>query len=242
MDLFIDFGNSMLKWCLWVDDLIVEQGHIDPVALESGLRSIDWSLVKSVAICSVADSELTHAVSVHCDSLSAPECVVRQINLNKLPPCFSLGTTSAEQVGEDRVVAMLGAFVSGTNYCVIDAGTACTIDFVSNGEHEGGYIIPGLSLARSSLTLRTSRIGGIVDGLYSAKLEPGRNTQQAVEHGIRMALVAMSESAVRKAPFPLHRIVLTGGDGEWLAGHLSGPVEVRPNLVFEGIHRFFQEP
>ncbi len=242
MDLLIDFGNSLLKWCLWVDDLVVEQGHIDPVALESGLRSIDWSLVRSVAICSVADSELTHAVSVYCDSLSAPECVVRQMDPTELPPWFSLGKTSAEQVGQDRVVAMLGAFVGETNYCVIDAGTACTIDFVSNGEHKGGYIIPGLSLARSSLTLRTSRIGGIIDRLYSGKLEPGRSTQQAVEHGIRMALVAMCESAIREALFPLHRIVLTGGDSEWLAGHLSGPVDVRPNLVFEGIHRFFQEP
>ena len=242
MNLLIDFGNSLLKWCLWVDDLVIEQGQIDPIALESGLRSIDWSLVKSVAICSVADPELTHAVSVHCDSLSATECGFRQINLSELPSWFSLGTTSAKQVGQDRVVAMLGAFVSETNYCVIDAGTACSIDFVSNGEHKGGYIIPGLSLARSSLTLRTSRIGGIVDRLYSAKLEPGRNTQQAVEHGIRMALVAMCESAIREAPFPLHRIVLTGGDSEWLAGHLSGPVDVRPNLVFEGIHRFCQEP
>ena len=39
MDLLIDFGNSRLKWCLWDDDLVVEQGHIDLDALESGLRS-----------------------------------------------------------------------------------------------------------------------------------------------------------------------------------------------------------
>ena len=40
MDLLIDFGNSLLKWCLWVDDHVVDEGHIDPVVLESGLR---WS-------------------------------------------------------------------------------------------------------------------------------------------------------------------------------------------------------
>ena len=53
-----------------------------------------------------------------------------------------------------------------------------------------------------------------------------------------MALVAMCELAIREALFPLHRIVLTGGDSAWLAGHLSGPVDVRSNLVFEGIRRF----
>ena len=34
-------------------------------------------------------------------------------------------------------------------------------------------------------------------------------------------------------------VVVTGGDSEWLAGHLPDNVIVRPNLVFLGIHRFF---
>lgn len=241
MQLLIDFGNSLLKWCLWADHRTIERGHIDPLALESGLRSIDWPVVDSVSICSVADQELTHAVSIYCDSLSSPECVVRQVDLASLPSWFSLGATSREQIGKDRVVAMLGAYGLGDHYCVIDAGTACTIDFVSNGEHQGGYITPGLSLARSSLTLKTARIGEIADRLYSAKLEPGRNTQQAVEHGIRMSLVSMCQHALRNAPTTLDAVIVTGGDSEWLAGHLSGPVMVRPNLVFEGIDRFFRE-
>lgn len=239
MHLLIDFGNSLLKWCLWDNDRVVERGHIDPVALESGLRSIDWPIVESVCICSVADQELTHAVSVYCDSLSSSENVVQQVDLNKLPSWFSLGSTAREQIGNDRVVAMLGAFGCGENYCVIDAGTACTIDFVSKGEHQGGYIAPGLSLARNSLTLKTAQIGEIADRLYSAKLEPGRNTQQAVEHGIRLGLVSICQGALNNAPCQLDALIVTGGDSEWLAGHLPDPVIIRPNLVFEGIHRFF---
>ena len=57
-----------------------------------------------------------------------------------------------------------------------------------------------------------------------------------------MALVATCQSAIREAIFPLHRIVLTGGDSAWLADHLRGPVDISSNLVFEGIRRFFQEP
>ena len=239
MHLLIDFGNSLLKWCLWIDDCVADQGCIDPIALESGLRSIDWSLVESVAISSVADPELTSAVSVYCDSLSGPECKVQQIDLTSLPHWFSLGTTCPEQIGKDRVVAMLGAFGCGAHYCVIDAGTACTIDFVSHGEHQGGYIVPGLSLARNSLALSTARIGKISDRLYSARLEPGKNTQQAVEHGVRMSLVSTCQIALRNAPSPLDAVVVTGGDSEWLAGHLPDHVIVRPNLVFLGIHRFF---
>jgi type III pantothenate kinase len=196
--------------------------------------------VESVCICSVADQQLTRAVSVYCDSLSSSESVIQQVDLNKLPSWFSLGSTAREQIGNDRVVAMLGAFGCGENYCVIDAGTACTIDFVSKGEHQGGYITPGLSLARNSLTLKTAQIGEITDRLYSAKLEPGRNTQQAVEHGIRLSLVSICQGALKNAPCQLDALIVTGGDSEWLAGHLPDTVIVRPNLVFEGIHRFFR--
>ena len=89
---------------------------------------------------------------------------------------------------------------------------------------------------------KTARVGFVDEHLYSAKLEPGRDTQQSVEHGIRMALVAACQSAIRETLFPLHRIVLTGGDSAWLADHLRKPVDISSNLVFEGIRRFFQEP
>ena len=242
MKLLIDFGNSQLKWCLWGRTGITERGSIDLTALESGLRGIEWVSIEAVFLCSVADKETTQAVLVLCDSLSRSSCLIREVDLINLPLWFSLESTAREQIGKDRVMAMLGAFVPEQNYCVIDVGTACTIDYVASGQHQGGYIIPGLALSRDSLNKKTARVGFVEERLYSAKLEPGRDTQQSVEHGIRMALVATCQAAIRRALFPLHRIVLTGGDSAWLADHLPKPVDVSSNLVFEGIRRFFQEP
>jgi type III pantothenate kinase len=238
MQLLIDFGNSRLKWSVWDGQVLLDQSTIDLLALESGLRGLEWSQINAVHLCSVADADLTHAVAVYCDSLSSPQCQTDEIDLSQLPAWFSLGTTSPEQIGKDRVMAMLGAFTGNTSYCVIDAGTACTVDYVISGEHLGGYIVPGLALSRSSLTRQSARIGEVVDHLYSAKLEPGRNTQEAVEHGIRTSLVAVCQSAIQNAPIVLEAVVITGGDGQWLSGHLSGPVTFRKNLVFEGIRRF----
>jgi len=51
--------------------------------------------------------------------------------------------------------------------------------------------------------------------------------------------VSTCQIALRNAPSPLDAVVVTGGDSEWLAGHLPDHVIVRPNLVFLGIHRFF---
>ena len=239
MELLMDFGNSRLKWSVWDGRALLDQGTIDPLALESGLRGLEWSQIDGVHLCSVADADLTHAVAVYCDSLSSPQCQTVEVDLSLLPAWFSLGTTLPEQIGKDRVMAMLGAFTENTSYCVIDAGTACTIDYVTSGEHLGGYIVPGLALSRSVLTMQTARIGAVADRLYSAKLEPGRNTQQAVEHGIRMSIVAFCQRAIHHAPAVLEAIVITGGDSQWLSGHLSGPVTIRENLVFEGIRQFF---
>jgi type III pantothenate kinase len=239
MILNLDLGNSRIKWQLSDAGLPAGADHIPPEALESGLRSIPWPMVNQVRLCSVASHELTQAVCVACDSLSKPECTVEQVSFDQLPSWFSLGATSPQQIGQDRVMAMLGAYRAGSTYSVIDAGTAVTIDFVSQGTHQGGLIAPGLSLSRESLIARTAQIGRVEPQLYSATLEPGRTTQNAVEHGVRRALIALAQSALRDAPQSLDRILLTGGDAEWLQGHLQGPVEYQPDLVFEGMARFF---
>ena len=38
MQYLIDFGNSRLKWSIWNGRALLDQGTIDPRALESGLR------------------------------------------------------------------------------------------------------------------------------------------------------------------------------------------------------------
>ncbi len=242
MILNVDLGNSRIKWQLDDAGLSAGADHIPPEALESGLRSIPWPLVNGVRLCSVASQELTQAVHVACDSFSKPECTIEQVSFAQLPHWFSLGATDPQQIGQDRVMAMLGAYIEHSTYSVIDAGTAVTIDYVHQGTHQGGLIAPGLSLARESLVSRTARIGRIEPQLYSATLEPGRTTQKAVEHGVRRALVALVQSALRDAPQPLDRVLLTGGDAEWLQGHLDGPVEFQPELVFKGMARFFASP
>lgn len=239
MILSIDLGNSRLKWQLSDAGRMIGAEQIAPEVLEPGLRSIPWPTVDAVRICSVASEELTQAVSVICDSLSHSECGVSQVTLDRLPSWFSLASTDPQQIGRDRVMAMLGAFKARTHYAVIDAGTAVTIDYVSDGAHAGGFIAPGLSLARNSLTSSTAGIGAVQPQLYSAALEPGRNTQRAVEHGVRRGLVALVQDAVQNAPIGLDRVVITGGDAEWLRGHLTREVDYQPYLVFSGMARYF---
>ncbi len=242
MILRMDLGNTRLKWILVQSDQLIERGELAPEAVESGLRSLPWPVIEAVQLVSVADPMLTAAIKVSCDSFSSPSTDVLEVDLSRLPRGFGLGETVASQIGADRVMAMLGARSPDApdgGYMVIDAGSALTVDYVASGQHQGGYIVPGLGLSRDVLGQKTARIGQVTPTLYSALLEPGRVTQRAVEHGIRRQLIAFCQSAVQDAPCPVGRVVLTGGDAEWLAGHLSGPIEVEPDLVFQGLARFF---
>ena len=238
MELLLDFGNTRLKWRLTTLEAVIGRGYIDPLAFEAGLEALDWSSISLVGICSVADPLLTKAVSVCCGNLCAIGCSILEVDLEKLPQWLSLGATPKNQIGKDRVMALLGGYKKAISYGVVDAGTACTIDYVVNGEHKGGYIIPGLQMSRSILCEQTAHIALLDNNVYSSGLQPGRSTQSAVEHGVRISLIAAVDRAIKESPWPLDEVSVTGGDGEWLFKHLEGTVKLKSDLVFEGIHRF----
>ena len=72
------------------------------------------------------------------------------------------GYVNPECLGVDRWLAMIAATDAGSigvPVCVIDCGSAITIDAVnSDGGHLGGMIVPGLSMMRNALVKGTSGI------------------------------------------------------------------------------------
>ena len=71
------------------------------------------------------------------------------------------------------------------------AGTALTIDLAQGQKHLGGYILPNLYLQRDSLIQNTKGIK-IPDAAFE-ELSPGRNTIDAVHHGILFGLLSTIE-------------------------------------------------
>lgn len=76
-------------------------------------------------------------------------------------------------------------------YCIISCGTALTIDLADGLQHLGGYILPNLYLQRDSLIQNTKGIK-IPDAAFD-DLSPGRNTIDAVHHGILLGLASTIE-------------------------------------------------
>ena len=120
------------------------------------------------------------------------------------------------------------------NYCVIRCGTALTIDLAQGQQHLGGFILPNLYLQRDSLIQNTKGIK-IPDAAFS-ELNPGRNTIDAVHHGILLGLLSTIEKVLHDFPAQL---VLTGGDAPLFAQHLSHHhPRIEPDLLLKGLQHF----
>ena len=104
-------------------------------------------------------------------------------------------------------------------------------------------ILPGAGLSAAALDRNTSNIGRTVPGTKVARgLELlGRTTDAAVGNGAWLALGAALDRAVATVARALATtpvVYLTGGDADALHGWLETRVELRADLVLEGLALF----
>ncbi|MBI3772005.1 MAG: type III pantothenate kinase [Gammaproteobacteria bacterium] len=143
-----------------------------------------------------------------------------------------------QKLGADRWVAMIGAREQAP-VCVIDCGTAITLDVLTvRREHVGGLIVPGLNLMRASLTQRVPGIrAGVVDSVGTETGVLGLDTVSGVQQGTLRAIVGAIRHCVadiEAAYGPLARQI-TGGDGALIQSLLGDEYNYVPDLVLHGL-------
>lgn len=227
--LLLDVGNSAIKWRLGdAHGLRQDGGESDTIAaLCTALADYRWCHVALASVASdEADSELIDALQ------SLRETPVWRA----VPQSACLGVTNSyadpHTMGVDRWVAMIGAWREfGGPLCVVDAGTAITVDVLDgDGQHQGGFILPGVDLMRRALSSGTGRIR--VDALSAPDITPGRSTQACVSAGVWRGAVGAIQMLL--ADFADHRAVITGGHASLLMS-LGVVADSRPDLVLEGL-------
>ncbi|MCC6429136.1 MAG: type III pantothenate kinase [Phycisphaerales bacterium] len=143
-------------------------------------------------------------------------------------------------VGQDRLLAALGAYSRAKQACVvIDAGTAITVDFVDGtGVFQGGGIAPGLNLMLRALHEHTAALPQLhYKAPDASRGGIGKDTAHAMTLGVRAALVGMTRLLVDTyaetyGAYP--QVVATGGDAAVLE---DDPLveHIVPDLVLLGI-------
>ncbi|MEQ8262603.1 type III pantothenate kinase [Pseudohaliea sp.] len=235
----LDLGNSRLKWRLIGGDAgsgaeaVLGRGACAPTD-EAWLAQP--ATVVGVQVASVA-SEVTEAALAG-----------RVRDRFAVEPWFARATARSgdlvnsyadpQRMGVDRWLAMAAARARcRERLCVVDAGSALTIDLVAaDGRHEGGYIIPGAALMARALLADTDRVrfeAGAADSLA-----PGCSTADCVHRGIALAQAGALQLALAEAAAggetPI--VIASGGGGEALLALTPGTrAEYRQDLVFEGL-------
>lgn len=239
MDLFIDLGNSRLKWARregdrWESEaapLRTELAELLEQAWGSGPRPA------RVVVASVADAARRAALAAWVAArwsleprfvvARAEQCGVRNSYLEP------------ERLGADRWAALIGARALGSGAaCVADCGTAVTIDaLTADGLFAGGVILPGVRLQRAVLAERTAGVRAL-DGDETSCL--ARRTADAVAAGTVYGIAGAIERVWRELEEALGEemaLYLTGGDADAIAGRLSRPFHPVPDLVLRGLER-----
>jgi len=140
-------------------------------------------------------------------------------------------------LGIDRLIAATEAHELFGDCLVIDIGTAVTVDFVSDGVHRGGFIVPGINLMCESLRVSTARAGVDETLVKVNEWRIPNHTLAAVQQGAVHAICAQIEYHARHWGSGCATIVLTGGDAKLVAPLLEIDHQLYPSLVLDGIER-----
>ncbi len=242
--LTIDIGNTHIKWALWGRGLITRRGSCSYQKQEPEPAFAVWQDVQPqdrVVVANVAGDAVGRAL----DAWISAHWSVRVEFLHSTAELCGVTNAYADpgQYGADRWAALLGAYSRGyAPACIIDAGTAVTVDLLdAGGRHRGGRILPGLSMMRQAL------LGGTA-GIHQIDGDPvlfADNTADAVSSGtlhmLRAALFEIIESA-RQYLGDGMKIIITGGMSEQIMSLPDLPEMVHePDLVLIGLHTVAQK-
>ena len=153
------------------------------------------------------------------------------------------------QLGSDRWLAVLAGYIWSREWdeevplVVVDAGTAVTVDLVSDHRFEGGAILPGLTTIVQKLAKDTGSIHidvqKVIDTMGPDSLNiVARNSNDAVNVGAVLSVIggidrylAHIQHIKNSAPV----VLVTGGDAQLVAALSQYPMKVFRNLVISGL-------
>ena len=233
MILDIDAGNTRIKWRVLDGARVVARGDQLTELIRQGMRleiGAVTSLERVRLSCVAGEDIVKNLRSQFSDKFDVRLELAEVTDRAASVVC---GYRDHTQLGVDRWLALIAAYAKNSDAAiVVDAGSAVTIDIVNaEAEHQGGYIVPGLQLMHKALWQGTDRIK--VEAKQNVDISsPGLSTDEAVDKGCLLLLVAMIGSLVGKYQA---RLVITGGDAELLQDVLCIEAELYPDLVLEGL-------
>lgn len=237
MRIEFDIGNTNHKWRVLDGEAVISRGQFgnhDDGALRSLTSLIANYPIQQCWVSCVASQHFVVAIARWARehfNVYAEQAVVSQESSG-----VRCVYAEPRRLGVDRWLVLLAAFHQYGASCVIDAGSATTVDVVdANGQQLGGYIVPGYDLLLRSLFNDTDK----VKWLKSEETEDnalGDNTARAVTAGARLMLAGFVDKALSQLPKDKSfNVVFTGGGGLAMMSLSGKDGDYNPDIVFDGL-------
>ena len=223
-NLFIDIGNSAIKWR--TSDSKVFSESIEKFSITL-LNESNIAWVSAVAYPNIIQDMSNHFEMIHV------------IKPQKKFGSLTLSYEDPSKLGTDRFVAMLGAikYFPDKPLLVIDIGSAITFDVIDkNGLHQGGLIMPGISALRGSFKkFKTSDLSVGLNGLAN-------NTDDAWRFGTHAMMVSAINYQIEsfQSNFSNGVVSICGGMAKEIKKELPESIEFFDNLVLDGLESYSQ--
>lgn len=235
MTLLIDIGNHSLKWAM--------RPAAGAGRFEHAAGDIDAQLAQGWSDLTVPQRVLIASVAAPNIELQVSRWIQRRWTVvpeSVRPHAQGYGVrngyTDPTQLGVDRWLTLVyvrhrypGAA------CIVDCGTAMTVDGLSpEGEHLGGLICPGVEAMSRALAAHTHAVREVVAG---APALFARTTRDGVSGGCLHALAAVADRAADSLAqrYPTPRFIITGGAAGQIGPLLEHRFEQVPDLVLGGL-------
>jgi type III pantothenate kinase len=235
MILDIDIGNTRAKYRLTGGAAPAPVQACSHAELPQVLGALPLHQITAMRIASVAAAAVAEAAVREFTSKSRGKV----IEVRSTARCADVTNSYVEphRLGVDRWLAVIAAYNRWRAPCiVIDSGTALKIDVVdADGMHQGGWIVPGLGMLRSSLIAGTAAVRFDTDAPPSVAL--GCSTAEAVLNGTLSMAAAWLNASVTMLleKYQGAHIVLCGGDAASLRSYLSFHALDWPDIVLDGL-------
>jgi type III pantothenate kinase len=226
--LLVDAGNTRLKWGLLGDRGIQNSQAITWQAdrlsqqLQDHWQAMGQASLQRIVLSNVAGKQMMDAILAWAEEQaghSGKPLKVEVVQAQASAYGVINGYTEPVRLGVDRWLGLVAARaqVAGAS-CIIDCGTALTVDVLSTeGRHLGGIIAPGIALMKHSLRHNTADLAAAGNAVTADGL--GRDTPSAIQAGVMAAVsgavlqvIHVAEAKLASSP----TLVLSGGDAPLL--------------------------
>lgn len=238
MKLVVDVGNSRLKWALTESEAWHKGRSVPLIGRMDDLLDTCWAEMEppsSVLVSNVSGEKNAAGMRTWIRGHWGRETV-----FFRSTACFGgliNGYDNPEQLGCDRWAAIIGArsLTATGALCVVDCGTAVTIDAVNTDDRFiGGVILPGIDLMQESLLNSTS---DILENRAEFRHVVGTTTAQCVSGGSYIGTAGAIDRIVREMGSIVGdpTLYITGGDAPQLSPLLTYSFQHEPDLVLFGL-------